>query len=85
MVTAESLCCGTTVIGFKSGAPETITIPEYSTFVNYGDISALKSQIEKFLSQFIDKNSLSQIAKKKYSAENMYRSYMEFYNHIFRC
>lgn len=33
MVTAESLCCGTPVVGFKAGAPETIAIPECSEFV----------------------------------------------------
>lgn len=85
MVTAESLCCGTPVAGFKSGAPETISIPEYSAFVNYGDISALKLETEKFLARNIDPNSLSQIAREKYSAEKMYQGYLDYYNRIIGC
>ena len=39
MVTAESLCCGTPVVGFKAGAPEQIAIKEFSEFVEYGDLN----------------------------------------------
>ena len=42
---AEALCCGTPVIGFKSGAPETISLPPYSVFVPYGEMEKLKEQI----------------------------------------
>ena len=41
MVTAESLCCGTPVIGFKAGGPESIAIEKYSHFVEQGNINAL--------------------------------------------
>lgn len=85
MVTAESLSCGTPVVGFKSGAPETIAIPEYSTFVDYGDTVALKSELEKFLIRKIDKEALSRIAREKYSAEKMYRDYSDYYNKIIGC
>ena len=40
MTCAEAISCGTQVIGFKSGAPETIFTD--SIFVNYGDIESLK-------------------------------------------
>ena len=33
MVTVESLCCGTPVVGFQAGGPENIALPAYSTFV----------------------------------------------------
>ena len=33
MVTAESLCCGTPVVGFEAGGPESIALPEFSRFV----------------------------------------------------
>jgi len=36
MICAESLACGTPVVGFKAGAPETISLQEFSTFVEYG-------------------------------------------------
>lgn len=41
LVCAESLCCGTPVVGFKNGAAEEISIPEHSSFVEYADIGEL--------------------------------------------
>src|SRR5690606_6833421 len=38
MIVAESLSCGTPVAGFKAGGPESISIKEYSKFVDYGDV-----------------------------------------------
>lgn len=41
MVCAESLACGTPVVGYKSGGPEQIALPQYSHFVEQGDVNAL--------------------------------------------
>lgn len=82
MVTAESQCCGTPVIGFKAGAPETIAIQEYSEFVDYGDINTLEKTIKKWLSRRINKEDLSSQAILKFDAEIMYQKYLSFYNHI---
>lgn len=41
MIVAESLCCGTPVVGFKAGGPEQIALPEYSRFCEYGDMDTL--------------------------------------------
>ncbi len=79
MVTAESLCCGTPVVGFKAGAPETIAIPKYSRFVDYGDIYKLNSSVVEMLNQHLDKISISHEASMKYDAENMYKSYLNYY------
>ena len=80
MVTAESLCCGTPVIGFKAGAPERICVPEYCVFVPYGDLSALKSALMGILDREIDKQLLSNIAKWKYSYERMAAEYLSIYD-----
>lgn len=80
MITAESLCCGTPVVGFKAGAPELIAIPEYSNFVEYGDIESLYNVTEKWLSSSFDKALISKIAKKKYSKNRMANDYIEVYN-----
>lgn len=45
MVTAESLCCGTPVVGFKAGGPEMIGLKEHSLFVEYEDIEALEKGV----------------------------------------
>ena len=41
MIVAESLCCGTPVVGFKAGGPEQIALPEYSRFCEYGGMDTL--------------------------------------------
>lgn len=80
LVCAESLACGTPVIGFKSGAPETITIKEYSEFVEYKDIDALVAATHSWINKKREITSkLTDIASSKYSKENMYRNYLELY------
>ena len=78
MITAESLCCGTPVVGFKAGAPEQIAIKEYSSFVEHGNMNELYKEVLKFLN--IKKNiELEKKAKDKYSKENMINKYIEIY------
>lgn len=45
MPCAESLCCGTPVVGFEAGGPESVALPEASTFVPYGDMDALEAAV----------------------------------------
>lgn len=47
MTCAEALCCGTPVIGFKCGAPETVFGEPDALFVEYGDLSALESAVRR--------------------------------------
>ena len=49
MTCAESLCCGTPVLGFKCGAPETVFEGKNATFVKYGDIEALETKLREIL------------------------------------
>lgn len=81
MICAESLSCGTPVVGFKAGAPEQISLQEYSEFVEYGDIIKLK----KVICRWIDKKDaikkdISNIAKEYYCKKNMCREYEKLYN-----
>lgn len=46
---AEALCCGTPVVGFKCGAPETVFKEPYSKFFEYGDIFSVKKYLENHL------------------------------------
>ena len=84
MVCAESLCCGTPVMGFCAGAPEMISIPEYSKFVTYGDMDGLERCIKNFITS---KKSFSSMeiearAKERYSKEIMIRQYEDLYRRI---
>ena len=81
MVTAESLCCGTPIVGFKAGAPEQIALPEFSTFVEFGKIDALKEKLLEFLSNPKDSQLISQEAD-CYSKKVMAENYVELYYNL---
>ncbi len=79
MVVAESLCCGTPVVGFEAGAPEEIAIPEYSSFTGFGDEEKLVIQIDTMLLIEYDKKVISKEATGKYSNNNMVEGYISLY------
>ena len=81
MVCAESLCCGTPIVGFKAGGPESISLPEYSEFVNYGHFDALYTVMLKWIEKPKDR-SISVLANKSYSIETMTANYKAVYNEL---
>lgn len=82
MITAESLCCGTPVIGFEAGGPESICIPEYSKFVPYGNINLLKNACDFFLENAMDKAIIAQKAKQVYDVKKIILDYENLYQSI---
>lgn len=83
MVTSESLCCGTPLVGFFAGGPESIAIKEYSTFVKYGDTEALKNAVLKWIKQG-KKKAIEEIAHIKYSKQSMADNYIKCYNKLLK-
>lgn len=78
MPTAESLSCGTPVVGFEAGAPETICLSEYCRFVPYGDVGALVQAVKEYLCE--PKNpQIARKAREKYAKENMAQHYIDLY------
>ena len=75
MVCAESLCCGTPIVGFKAGAPEMIAMPEYSDFVDFGDIDGLENALRSALEKTSSKSQISVAACEHYSLEKMVEQY----------
>lgn len=82
MVTAESLCCGTPIVGFKAGAPEMIALPEYSKFVDYGVIDDLKVAVYSMLCNNFDRQDVCFKAQQKYAKENMVIAYIDVYRKL---
>jgi len=83
MICAESLSCGTPIVGFKAGAPETISLSEYSEFVEYGDSQLLEEKVMAW----IDRKKLFgerifNDARKKYSRLAMFSKYRDLYNNL---
>ena len=83
MVCAESQCCGTPVVGFQAGAPELISLPEYSSFCAFGDINKMKELIEKW---FVQEKNYDQAKKAivKFNKERMTNEYISIYLDIMK-
>lgn len=84
MPVAESICCGTPVVGFKAGAPELIALEGTCEFVEYGDMSAFYEAVMRNIDK---KRNLSEEekqkwqaeAQKRYSKESMFAQYEAIY------
>ena len=76
----ESLCCGTPVFGFKAGAPEMISLPEYSFFFDQGDTEALAQALQEYCSsEPFHAMSICELARKQYAKDVMFENYFELY------
>lgn len=80
MIVAESLCCGTPVVGFRAGGPEQIALEQYSGFVEYGDVAALGNKVRNTLENGFIPSEISLRAKETYSKETMTHSYKTLYS-----
>ncbi len=81
MVTAESLCCGTPVVGFKAGGPEQIALTEYSAFVEYEDLNSLQEKVTQWL-HCREQTQIGRLAAKRYSTSGMVAQYMDSYHSL---
>lgn len=79
MVTAESQCCGTPVVGFLAGGPESIAISEHAKFCAYGDVPALAEALKQQLKKSHNKTQISQLALQKFTNEKMVDAYLRIY------
>ena len=86
MPVAESLCCGTPIVGFKAGGPESIALKEYSQFVEYGNTDALYQTIIRWMLVKREKpedfTDLPSIASSIYSKQQMTNSFIDIYNKL---
>lgn len=82
LVCAESLCCGTPVVGFKSGGPESIFTLDYASFCDYDDVSGLEELLNSALCRPLDRTYLSKVAHSRYSETVMFNKYLHLYKRI---
>lgn len=79
MVTAESLCCGTPVIGFKAGGPESIALLKYCKFVSFKNVDMLFNELSKYNFNSLSKEQISNKAIEKFNKKKMVKKYLSIY------
>lgn len=85
MVSAESLACGTPVIGFDSGAPREVAPPGFGAFVPYGDMDALVSLLRRVRDSDLQLQSSAEcvrLASERYSKDTMVEAYASLYQNL---
>lgn len=85
MPVAESLCCGTPIVGFRAGGPESIALPMYSEFVEYGDIYALEKCVRVWIDKVYDSEKIAVEAQSVYSKKTMTENYIKLYRRLNSC
>jgi len=79
---AESVCCGTPVLAFQCGGPESILTKDVAKFVKFGDIDAVIRYIKLKEYQLIDRNYISKYGIEHFSMKDMCDNYFSLFNRI---
>lgn len=85
MTCAEALCCGTRVVGYQCGAPETIFQGPYAVFVEQGDMDALEVETKRALGKGWkegDREACAIDAQDRYGKSRMTEKYFDLYDEV---
>lgn len=83
MSCAESLACGTPVVGFCAGGTESIALKEYTEFVEFGNVERLIDTVRKWIEKKDTfSNEMAQKAEQRYSIQRMGREYLQLYQEL---
>lgn len=83
MPCAESLCCGTPVVGFHAGGPEQIALPKYSEFVPWGELELLEQRLRAWLGrEDLDRGEIANAARAAYSVQTMVENFLSVYRSL---
>lgn len=80
MIVAESLCCGTPVVGFEAGAPEQIAVAAYTSFAPFADTSRLRNNMLATLGRSVNPNEIADVCKDVYACNTMVQKYEKIYS-----
>lgn len=80
MVCAESLACGTPIVGFRAGGPESVFVGNFAKFVEYGNVDALDKAANDMLAEKLDVDTY--LIHKRFTANRMAEKYRQLYKQI---
>ena len=83
MPVIESLICGTPVLGYECGGPESLEISKYTTFVENGNINSLNEMFRKLFNDSYNPREVSEFALNIFSSKNMCEKYQQLYYSFF--
>lgn len=84
MPCAEALCCGTQVVGYEAGAPESIFEAPYAQFTTYGDVEAIVKLLRNAIDQPIDSMICAEYGKEYFSEDAMCHKFIDLYSKVCR-
>ena len=84
MPTAEALMCGTPVVGFEAGGPESIALPDFSSFVDYGNVDLLIKELHIMLNKRFDREMIHKKAVIQYSNTKMCKAYRAVFESLLK-
>lgn len=83
MVCAEALCCGTPIIGFECGGPESVFRSNWARFVPYGDIEGVSSLLGSLKRPaFEERIAASKWASDRFDQKRMANDYLVLFQHL---
>ncbi|MGI5977062.1 MAG: glycosyltransferase family 4 protein, partial [Candidatus Limivicinus sp.] len=77
----EAVCCGTPVVGYSAGGTAETAPEPLGLFCKYGDLDTLSSNLLYMLKN-PPKTEYFEKIRQFYSAERMYREYLQVYNEL---
>ncbi len=84
MPCAESLCCGTPVVGFRAGGPEAAMPRKYSEFVEFGDLEALEGAVRRWLEADAAPSRVAAAARERFAPEVIGKELVKIYEELCR-
>ena len=80
MVCVESLACGTPVVGFEAGGPESVFAGDFVKFVENGDVEALEKAVKDMLEE--RPNVDTAFIRRRFAAARMAEKYRNCYYNV---
>ena len=85
LICAESLACGTPIIGFDSGAPSEVAPEGYGIFVPYGNVNEMEIVLRLALNNrnnLRDSYECVRFSRERYDKSVMVNKYIDIYKNI---